>query len=49
MSSTGEHLLEQDRERLRTLFVYGMTSGPGYEMDAAYFDRWRAWIRANDG
>ncbi|NQX35788.1 type II toxin-antitoxin system ParD family antitoxin [Herbiconiux sp. VKM Ac-2851] len=36
---------EQDRERLRALVTDGMTSGPGSELDASYFESLRARIR----
>ncbi|MBT2495720.1 ribbon-helix-helix domain-containing protein [Microbacterium sp. AGC62] len=38
---------EQAREQLRSLVVDGMTSGPGSEVDQAYFDRLRDRVHAD--
>lgn len=37
---------EQSRGQLRSLIVDGMTSGPGSEVDQAYFDRLRDRVHA---
>ncbi len=39
---------EQAREQLRALIVDGMTSGPGSEVDADYFDRLRSRARSGE-
>lgn len=38
---------EQGRTQLRSLLVEGMGSGPGSEMDEAYFERMRERIRVS--
>ena len=38
---------EEGRTQLRALLVDGMGSGPGSEMDEAYFDRMRERIRSS--
>lgn len=39
---------EQDRTRLRSLLEAGMVSGPGSELDDAYFERLRERVRTNE-
>ena len=39
---------EQDRTRLRSLLEAGMASGPGSELDDAYFDRLRDRVRSSE-
>lgn len=39
---------ERDRTRLHTLIIEGMNSGPGSEMEDAYFVRFRKHIRGSD-
>jgi antitoxin ParD1/3/4 len=39
---------EQDRTRLRSLIVAGVSSGPGSELDDAYFERLRERVRSNE-
>jgi len=39
---------EQDRTRLRSLIIAGVSSGPGSELDDAYFERLRERARSND-
>jgi antitoxin ParD1/3/4 len=39
---------EQGRTQLRALLMDGMGSGPGSEMDEAYFERMRERIRSSD-
>ncbi len=38
---------EQARAQLRALVFDGMTSGPGSDLDQAYFDRLRDRVRAD--
>lgn len=38
---------EQARAQLRSLVFDGMTSGPGSDLDQAYFDRLRDRVRAD--
>jgi antitoxin ParD1/3/4 len=39
---------EQDRTRLRSLIIAGVSSGPGSELDDAYFERLRERARSNE-
>lgn len=39
---------EQDRTRLRSLIIAGVSSGPGSELDDAYFERLRERVRSNE-
>jgi hypothetical protein len=48
MDDTGPEL-ETSREQLRALLRHGRDSGPGSETGQGYFDRLRAWIRADGG
>jgi antitoxin ParD1/3/4 len=38
---------ERDRQRLRALLLEGPASGPGAPVDKAWFEAWRARIRAS--
>ena len=38
---------ERDRQRLRALLLEGPASGPGVAVDKAWFEAWRARIRAS--
>lgn len=39
---------EQGRSRLRSQVIEGMTSGPGSELDDAYFERLREHVRNSE-